>query len=182
MPDIICFVDDTTGLGGELGLILHSTQTWVMAYVPGPDLADPADPAAIRVIGLGKAARFEWLHELRTSVDEAWVIRVWEHLEQHGPGSLGSAPVVRKLQMAAEIASLRKELAEYQGLGPTPEQGVEVTREQLAEWTGLGLALTDDHVTRLQEAMPHSSIPEAFGTMAEQFEDDEDPDDEDGSP
>lgn len=52
-----------------------------------------------------------------------------------------------------------------------PRPGVTLTREQLEAWADR--ELTDDEVYEIDEAVPHSSIPEAIGVIADQFNDDE---------
>lgn len=53
----------------------------------------------------------------------------------------------------------------------TPDQGITITREQLAAWAGR--ALTDDEVERLDECIPNSSIPDAIDTIVSSFDPDE---------
>jgi hypothetical protein len=47
------------------------------------------------------------------------------------------------------------------------EPGVMIPRSTLTAWTGRDL--TDSEVERLSRAIPHSSIPDALGEVAEQF-------------
>lgn len=46
--------------------------------------------------------------------------------------------------------------------------GVMISRSALAAWTGRDL--TDSEVERLSQAIPHSSIPDALGEVAGQFD------------
>lgn len=48
---------------------------------------------------------------------------------------------------------------------PHVQPGVTITREQLEAWADR--ALTDDEVDQLDDALPHSSIPEAIGVIAD---------------
>lgn len=59
----------------------------------------------------------------------------------------------------------------------TTRTGIYLTREQLEAWAGQ--PLTDDELAQLDEAIPHSSIPEAVntitGTFAHRARPDDDP-------
>lgn len=48
-------------------------------------------------------------------------------------------------------------------------RGVFLTRDQIECW--VGRRLTDDEVDRLDDAIPHSSIPEAIGVIADSLRD-----------
>lgn len=47
--------------------------------------------------------------------------------------------------------------------------GVFLTREQLEAWTGY--PLTDEEISRLDECIPHSSIPDAVSTIVDSLRD-----------
>lgn len=44
-----------------------------------------------------------------------------------------------------------------------------LTREQIESWAGR--SLTDDEMERLDECIPHSSIPDAIDTIVDSFAD-----------
>lgn len=46
--------------------------------------------------------------------------------------------------------------------------GIIITREQIEAWAGR--SLTDDELDRLDECIPHSSIPDAIDTIVSSFE------------
>lgn len=54
-------------------------------------------------------------------------------------------------------------------LRPLVPDGIVLTRDQVQQWTGR--ELDDDDLRSLESWLPHSSIPDAFGVMAEQLED-----------
>jgi hypothetical protein len=49
----------------------------------------------------------------------------------------------------------------------TDGPGITLSRGQLEAWAGRPLA--DDEITNLEDAIPHSSIPEAVGTIVDSF-------------
>lgn len=53
------------------------------------------------------------------------------------------------------------------------QKTVEITREQLNCWAGRDL--TDDEVDRLDDAIPHSSIPDAISVIADSIQLDDPP-------
>lgn len=48
--------------------------------------------------------------------------------------------------------------------GTPPGKGITITRDRLEEWAGY--PLTDEHVDRLADAIPRSSVPEAINEIA----------------
>ncbi len=133
----------------ERGVIIHPAMAWLVAFFPG-DLerpADPADPASIRIVRIGDVTAYRDLADC----EPAWVAGVWSHLAQAGPGLLQAPEAVRVWQIAAMLARHRLEDASL------------ITREQLECWAGR--PLTDWDLDRLDESIPHSSIPAAIGEI-----------------
>lgn len=137
----------------EWGVVIHSALTWVVGYFPdgASQPANPGDPASIRVVPFADVIACRAL----VDCEPAWVIRTWSHLVQAGSGLLQAPQVIRVWELAARLAQHRLD-ANVANL---------ITRHQLESWAGR--ALTDDDIERLDEAIPHSSIPEAIGTIIE---------------
>ncbi|SDD55052.1 hypothetical protein [Actinokineospora iranica] len=137
----------------DRGVIIHPGMTWLVAYFPGsPERpADAADPASIRVLRTADVTAYRDL----VDCEPAWVVRTWSHLVQAGPGLLQAPEAIRIWEIAATLARHRLE-SDVASL---------ITREQLECWTGR--PLTDDDLSRLDAAIPNSSIPEAIGTIVE---------------
>lgn len=137
----------------ERGVILHPSMTWLLAYFPGDPRrpADPADPASIRIVPTAEVTAYRDL----TDCDPAWGAGTWDHLAQAGPGLLQAPQAVRVWEIAAALARHRLD-ADVTSL---------ITRGQLEAWAGR--PLTDHDLARIDEAIPNSSIPEAFGAIVD---------------
>lgn len=135
----------------ERAVIIHSAMTWVVAYFPGDAgrLADPADPASIRVLSTGDVLAYRKFADCEPS----WVIATWNHLTQSGPGLLQAPQAVLVWQHAAVLAAHQLE---------TKATSV-ITRQQLESWAGR--ALTDQDLDRITEALPYSFVPEGIATI-----------------
>ncbi len=135
----------------ERGVVIHPAMTWLVAFFPGvPERpADPADPASIRVVPIADVTAY---HDL-ADCEPAWVARVWSHLAQAGPGLLQAPEAVRVWRIAAQLARHRLDT----------EAASLITREQVECWAGR--PLTDWDLDRLDESIPHSSIPAAIGEI-----------------
>ncbi|MFF5097904.1 MULTISPECIES: hypothetical protein [Actinosynnema] len=125
--------------------------TWLIAYFPGDPLraVDPAAPASIRVVPTAEVTAYREL----VDCDPAWVASTWEHLAQAGPRLLQAPQAVRVWEVAAALARHRLD-ADVTSL---------ITHGQLEAWAGR--TLTGHDLARICEAIPNSSIPEAFGII-----------------
>ncbi|MDT7785569.1 MAG: hypothetical protein QOF58_3988 [Pseudonocardiales bacterium] len=134
----------------ERGVILASTIGWIIVYFPGTldRLADPADPTSIRGLDTANVTYRELV-----DCDPAWVVSTWKRLEQAGFGLLKGLEALRIWKLAATIAQ------HHLDSGATQL----ITRAQWESWAGR--PLTDDDLARLRTAIPHSTIPDAVGTI-----------------
>lgn len=147
----------------ERGVIIHSAMTWCLAYFPGDphQPADPSDPATIRLLGIDElTTQIIVFHDL-THCDPAWVLGTWKHLEKAGPGQLQAPHVVQVWELAAQLAEhrLNADVAQL------------ITHEQLECWAGR--ALDSDDLRQLNEAIPHSSIPDAISEIVAGMDDED---------
>lgn len=136
----------------DRGVVLHPAMTWLVAYFPGsPERpADPGDPSSIRVLRTADVTAYRAMADC----EPEWVVRTWNHL-QTSSGFLQAPAAVAVWEIAAALARHRldSDAAEL------------ITREQLECWAGR--PLTVDDLSRLDEAIPCSSIPEAIGAIVE---------------
>lgn len=106
----------------------------------------------------------ELIADLRKIITYNWAAEQADY-EHYGPEANDVFPALQRLR-----ATVGEE-------GDTPT-GIFLTRDQLNAWAGF--PLTDEHVDRLDDALPHSSVPEAIATIADTFviadDDDDDPD------
>ncbi|OLF08548.1 hypothetical protein BU204_34210 [Actinophytocola xanthii] len=137
----------------ERGVVIHSAMTWLVAYFPGDPgrLADPADPASIRVLRTADVTAYRDLADC----DPAWVIGTWNHLDPEGPGLLQAPQATRVWELAARLAQHRLDTNAASLL----------THAQLEHWAGR--LLTEDDIDRLEDAIPHSSIPDAIAAIVD---------------
>lgn len=74
------------------------------------------------------------------------------------------------------LVPLPSEVEDEHGSGPDVAAGERswelISKEQAEEWAGR--ALTDKDMDRLDDAIPHSTIPDAIGTIVSSFDPDED--------
>ena len=136
----------------ELGVIIHGGMTWLMAYFPGDpeNLADPADPTSIRIVRMGDVIACRDLADCKP----AWVIRTWNHLRQAGAGLLLAPQAVRIWALTAALAQHCDDTVTSL-----------FTRMRLERW--IGRPLTDADLDRLNDAIDHSTIPEAIGAIVD---------------
>ncbi|HET6286479.1 MAG TPA: hypothetical protein VFG15_06980 [Amycolatopsis sp.] len=143
----------------ERGVIIHPSMTWLIAYFPGDHArpADPADPASIRILRTADVTEYRALADC----DPAWVAWTWAHLAQVGPGLLQAPEAVHVWELAATLALHRL----------SPPASTPITVPQMEAWAGRPLSSED--LDRLDEAIPHSSIPDAISEIVDALGDDD---------
>lgn len=147
---------------------------------PIDDTANRTGQAAPDATAAGPQERGE--HQLGAAEPQTYVALIEWNVEAVSPREaaeamrdnvrLSEGPVVELTEQDGQRIRILVDLEREPGdgdltvLSPPPD-GILITRQQLDEWAGR--PLLDDELDRLRGALPHSSIPDAIGTIVDGF-------------